>query len=122
MNHRIKDLKIWIMAKQIAVDVYLLTSNFPSDEKFGLTNQMRRCSVSVASNIAEGSGRNSNGEFKQFLGIARGSLYELETQLIISQEVGLITELNCNDLLLKIDELNKMIFSFKEKLITKSNI
>ncbi len=122
MNHRIKDLKIWIMAKQIAVDVYLLTSNFPSDEKFGLTNQMRRCSVSVASNIAEGSGRNSNGEFKQFLGIVRGSLYELETQLIISQEVGLITELNCNDLLLKIDELNKMIFSFKEKLITKSNI
>jgi len=122
LNHRIKDLKIWIMAKQIAVDVYLLTSNFPSDEKFGLTNQMRRCSVSVASNIAEGSGRNSNGEFKQFLGIARGSLYELETQLIISQEVGLITELNCNDLLLKIDELNKMIFSFKEKLITKSNI
>lgn len=110
------------MAKQIAVDVYLLTSNFPSDEKFGLTNQMRRCSVSVASNIAEGSGRNSNGEFKQFLGIVRGSLYELETQLIISQEVGLITELNCNDLLLKIDELNKMIFSFKEKLITKSNI
>ena len=110
MNHRIKDLKIWIMAKQIAVDVYLLTSNFPSDEKFGLTNQMRRCSVSVASNIAEGSGRNSNGEFKQFLGIVRGSLYELETQLIISQEVGLITELNCNELLLKIDELNKMIF------------
>jgi len=75
------DLVVWQKAMTLAKDVHQLTQRFPSEEKFGLTAQMRRAAVSVPSNIAEGQGRLSKGEFKQFLGHARGSLYELETQM-----------------------------------------
>ena len=77
-----KELKIWIKAMNVVTDVYKATLNFPGDEKFGLTSQIRRCAVSIPSNIAEGAGRNTNGEFRQFLGIANGSCYELQTQLM----------------------------------------
>ena len=68
----------------IAEKTYLLSSKFPSEEKFGLTSQIRRSAISVPSNIAEGAGRNTKGEFKNFLGVAHGSSYELFTQLILS--------------------------------------
>lgn len=123
MGHKFKQLKIWILAKEIAIDIYKATKDFPNEEKFGLANQMRRCSISVASNIAEGSGRNSENEFKQFLGISRGSLYELETQIIISSEVGLFPTELYENILLKIQNLNKMLFTFKKNLNTnKSNL
>ena len=115
MGHNFKELKIWILAKQIAIDIYILTKKFPDDEKFGLVNQMRRCSISVVSNIAEGSGRNNNGEFYQFLGIATGSLHELETQLIISFEVQILNEENFKKIISKIEELKKMLYVFKSK-------
>lgn len=118
MGHKFKQLKIWILAKEIAIDVYKATKDFPSEEKFGLANQMRRCSISVASNIAEGSGRNTENEFKQFLGISRGSLYELETQIIISSEVGLFPTELYENIMLKIENLNKMLFTFKKNLTT----
>ncbi len=73
---------------KLVKEVYLLTKKFPSDEKYGLVRQINRSVVSVASNIAEGAGRNTNGEFKNFLGNANGSLYELETQLIIRKDLG----------------------------------
>lgn len=123
MGHKFKQLKIWILAKEIAIDIYKATKDFPNEEKFGLANQMRRCSISVASNIAEGSGRNSENEFKQFLGISRGSLYELETQIIISSEVGLFPTELYENIMLKIENLNKMLFTFKKNLNTnKSNL
>jgi four helix bundle protein len=83
-----RDLMVWQRSVQLTVAIYQLTAEFPKSELFGLTNQMRRAGVSIASNIAEGYGRNSTGEYKQFLGIARGSNLELQTQIVISQALG----------------------------------
>jgi four helix bundle protein len=87
--HNIQDLKIWHKAIDLCVHIYELSANFPKDERFGLTSQIRRSAVSIPSNIAEGAGRNIKGEFNQFLGIANGSAYELQTQMIIAQKLGL---------------------------------
>jgi four helix bundle protein len=91
--HNFKELKVWQEAMSLAKDVFVITRNFPSEEKFGLTSQINRCSVSVPSNIAEGAGRQSDKEFNQFLNIALGSSYELETQLLLSNDFNYIR--NC---------------------------
>jgi four helix bundle protein len=106
------------MAKAIdfCLDIYKLTGSFPSDEKFGLTSQLRRAGVSVPSNIAEGSGRNSDKEFIHFLSIATGSSYEVETQLIIAHRLGYIKEEEIQEATLKLSEIQKMIFTFSNKL------
>ena len=84
-NH--KDLDAWKVAIDLAKNVYKLTSSFPSTEMYGLTAQMRRSAISIASNIAEGAARNSDKEFIQFLYVALGSVSELETQYILSKEL-----------------------------------
>jgi four helix bundle protein len=84
MKHNFKNLNIWKLSVDLTNEIYNLTDNFPKSELFGLTSQIRRCSVSVASNIAEGSSRSSNKDFNRFLEISLGSLYELQTQIIIS--------------------------------------
>lgn len=86
--NRFKNLDIWKDAIMLAKNVHVLTATLPKEETYGLRSQLRRASVSVASNIAEGAGRNSNGEFNQFLGIAIGSAFEVDTQLIIGLELG----------------------------------
>ena len=91
--HNFKELKVWQEAMSLAKDVFVITRNFPSEEKFGLTSQINRCSVSLPSNIAEGAGRQSDKEFNQFLNIALGSSYELETQLLLSNDFNYIR--NC---------------------------
>jgi four helix bundle protein len=78
-----RNLVVWKRAIELSVCIYELTRTFPKDELYGLTSQLRRASVSVASNIAEGRGRLTEGEFRQFLGLAQGSNYELQTQLVI---------------------------------------
>ena len=88
--NQFKNLKVWQRAIDLVVQVYELTSKFPDKEKFGLTNQINRCSVSIVSNIAEGAGRNSKKEFNNFLGIALGSTCELETQLIIANKLNIL--------------------------------
>ncbi len=88
--HNIKELKIWNKSIDLAVDVYEITAEFSSDESFGLTSQARRCAVSISSNISEGAGRNTKGEFRQFLGIANGSFYELQTQMVIANKLKLM--------------------------------
>jgi len=85
-----KKLKVWQLGMEIVMDVYKLTDSFPEREKFGLISQMRRCAVSIPSNIAEGAARNTKKEFVNFLHIAQGSLAELETQLEISLRLKLI--------------------------------
>ena len=120
--HKIKDLIVWKKAIQLTKEVYLLSSKIPNDEKFGIISQIKRCSVSIPSNIAEGAGRNSNNEFKHFLGIANGSCYELQTQLILIKELNLTNEIIEIDVLIeKCIEIQKMIYSFKSK-IAQSNI
>jgi four helix bundle protein len=90
MGASFRDLVVWQRAIQLCREVYRLTAVFPTGERFGLINQMRRASVSIASNIAEGYGRSTKGEYVLFLGHARGSNCELQTQLVIAQELGFI--------------------------------
>jgi four helix bundle protein len=117
--HNLKELKIWNKAIDLTVDVYKATANFPSDERFGLISQSRRSAVSIPSNIAEGAGRNSNKEFNNFLGIANGSSYELQTQLVISNKLNLLSNDLLDDLLKQIDEVQKMTFAFQKTLLNK---
>jgi four helix bundle protein len=91
MAQHYRELIAWQKAMDLVVHVYDITKQFPDDERFGLVSQMRRCAVSVPSNIAEGQARNSKGEFLQFLGIARGSVAELTTQILISERLGYLT-------------------------------
>ena len=87
MGNSFKDLVSWQKAMDLALAIYRLTSDFPKDERFGLTNQMRRAAVSVPSNISEGYARSSTGEYIQFLGYARGSCSELETQILLAHSL-----------------------------------
>jgi four helix bundle protein len=82
-----QDLTVWQRAMELAAAVYGLTKTFPAEELYGLTSQLRRASVSIASNIAEGRGRGSEGEFRQFMNIAQGSTYEVQTQLLLAKRL-----------------------------------
>jgi four helix bundle protein len=88
MVQSFRDLEVWKRSMQMTVSIYRLTQGFPKEEIYGLTSQMRRSAVSVPSNIAEGHGRLNKGEYRQFLGIARGSNFELQTQLEIARALG----------------------------------
>lgn len=89
-----RDLTVWRKAVSLAQLVYRMTATLPKSEQFGLTNQMRRAAVSIASNIAEGSARQTRRDYIHFLMVARGSLAELETQLVIAQELGFLRSVN----------------------------
>ncbi|MFC1223582.1 four helix bundle protein [Pedobacter suwonensis] len=121
MNN-LKELKIWNKAINLAVDVYKATSTFPTDERFGLTSQSRRAAISIPSNIAEGAGRNSVKEFNNFLGIANGSSYELQTQLVIANRLDILESEILDLLLNQIDELQKMTYGFQQMLNKKINM
>lgn len=114
--HNYGELQIWKDGIALAKDVYVLTKDFPKDELFGLTAQIRRCVVSIPSNIAEGSGRDTPKDFNHFLAIATGSSFELDTQLILAKEFGYVPEKKLNPVLDKLSILQKMIFRFKEKI------
>jgi four helix bundle protein len=114
--HNFKELKFWQKSVELSVTIYKVTSKFPSEEKFELVSQLRRASVSIASNIAEGASRNSDKEFIHFLSISTGSTYEIETQLIIANKLNYLTESELNELLTQITEIQKMIFSFSKKI------
>ncbi len=114
--HKYNDLIIWKKSMELAKVIYTLTDKFPKDERFGIISQMRRASISIASNIAEGAGRESKKEFVYFLSVSNGSSYELQTQLLIAEEVDFINPekiKQANDL---IDEIQKMNFALRKKL------
>lgn len=117
--HNFRELRIWKEAIAVAKQVYIVSATFPSEEKYGLTSQVRRAVVSIASNIAEGAGRASNKEFAQFLTIALGSAYETETQMVLAKEFEFITDEKLNEILDSLIPLQKMISSFREYLIRK---
>ncbi len=111
-----KDLLVWQKGMNLAKLVYKLTVRFPSEERYGLTSQLRRAAVSVPSNIAEGQARQSTREFIQFLSHAEGSLAELETQLLLGVEMGFAQESDVQPALQQIDELQRMIVALRRKL------
>lgn len=115
-KHNFKELKIWQRSVDLAVDVYLKTKDFHENERFGLTSQMRRSSVSIPSNIAEGAGRTSDKEFARFLDHSIGSSNELFTQIVISERVGLLQKENSELLLQEVEEVTRMAVSLKSKL------
>ena len=90
MGQSYRDLVAWNKAMELVMEVYMLTQGFPKEEIFGLMSQLRRSAVSIPSNIAEGQGRLSKGEFRNFLGNARGSLSELETQVLIAEKLNFL--------------------------------
>ncbi len=104
-----QDLRVWQLGIDITKYVYQITSSFPTSEKYGLTSQLRRCAVSIPSNIAEGHSRASRQELKRFCLIAKGSLAELETQLIIAQELGFGDRSSINDLMDLLLEEGRML-------------
>ena len=114
--HKFKELEIWKRSKVFCSKIYALTSTFPEVEKFGLTNQLRRASVSIPSNIAEGSSRQSDKDFVRFLQISLGSCYEIETQLLISYDLKFINNEDLNYTLNEIEQIIKMISKFKTTL------
>ena len=111
-----QDLEVWQKAIGFVTQVYKFTESFPKSEIYGLTNQIRRASVSIPSNIAEGAGRESEKEFAHFLAIANGSAFEVETQLYLCFDLSYISEDELNDFLNKIQEIQRMIFRFKQQL------
>jgi four helix bundle protein len=109
MGQSFKDLVVWQRSIDLTEAIYKLTSKFPDAERFGLTNQMRRASVSVPSNISEGYGRATKGEYFQFLGHARGSCSELETQLLIAKRLGFGTTANLESADSLCNEVGRML-------------
>ena len=115
--HKLEELKVWNKAMKVAKDIYVLSSDFPSSEKFGLTSQIRRSAISIASNIAEGAGRNPRGEFRNFLSIASGSLYELFTQLTLAYKLNLTSQNLVDPILEEVVEIQKMNYSLIKTLV-----
>lgn len=111
-----KELNVWKESIKLAGQVYRLTSTFPNEEKFGLISQLQRASVSISTNIAEGSGRNNKGEFFHFLGIAQGSASEVESLIYVSVEVMIIKESEVSELLDLINKIQNMLFKLRQTL------
>jgi len=114
--NRYQDLIAWRKAIAFVKRIYACTTKMPQEELFGLRSQMRRCAVSIPSNIAEGQGRTTRGEFYQFLGHARGSLYELETQIVIASELRYLTVEECESLLVDAAELGRILNALMSSL------
>lgn len=112
-SHNFRELKIWQDAISLVKEIYSLTNDLPADERFGLVSQLNRCSISIPSNIAEGSGRTSEKEFIHFLKIAISSSYELETQLILVKE---IYDVETVEIIKKVTALQLMVGAFIRKL------
>ncbi|MGK6349813.1 four helix bundle protein [Parapedobacter sp. DT-150] len=114
--HNFRQLDIWKESMLLVKQVYVQTGDFPEGEKYGLISQLRRCSVSIPSNIAEGSSRNSNKEFSYFLRVALGSSFELETQIILASELDFIPDHRLTELTKQIVVIQKKITNFLKTL------
>jgi four helix bundle protein len=111
-----RELLVWQKGIQLSVLVYRLSNQFPREETYGLSNQMRRAAVSIPSNIAEGAGRLNTREYKQYLGIARGSSFELQTQLTIARELGFGDIGQLHEAETTCDEIGRMLFGVIQAL------
>ena len=116
MGDSFMDLVVWQRAVELSTGIYRLTGSFPKSEQFGLVNQMRRASVSIASNIAEGYGRSTKGEYLLFLGHARGSKCELQTQLVIAKRLGFGAETSYQSAERLCADISRMLIAMMRKL------
>jgi four helix bundle protein len=114
--HNFKELKVWKAGIDLTKSIFILTRQFPIEERYGLISQMTRCAISIPSNIAEGCGRKSNKELHQFLNISLGSAFELETQLIIAKEFDYIDDETLDTICNLVIEIQKMIFGLQKSL------
>lgn len=117
--HRYKELKVWQKAIDLAVEVYRITEKLPNDERFGLIGQMNRSAVSIPSNIAEGAGRNTDKDFNNFLGVALGSSFELDTQLVVSNKLKYVNDQDFQKTEKELEHLQNMIVKLKISLNSK---
>lgn len=115
--HNFRELKIWQRSRELVKKVYLASTSLPAGETYGLTSQIRRAAVSIAANIAEGSGRNSKREMIRYLDISNGSAFELETLLILANDMEYMTSAQSSPIICELNEIEKMIFSLKKKLL-----
>ena len=111
-----EDLIIWQKSIVLTKQIYTITRKFPKEEIYGLSNQLRRASVSVASNIAEGYGRITRNDYKRFLSFSFGSSFEIQTQLIIAMEIGLINNEDFNESMMLSKEISAMLYAIMKKL------
>mgnify|MGYP003431064885 len=114
--HNFEKLIFWQKSIELSKEVYIVCADLPKDEKFGLISQIKRSVISIPSNIAEGAGRNNNNEFFHFLGIANASSFELQTQLILTRELNLLDAEKAKSLISKLNEIQRMIYTFKSNL------
>ena len=119
MMHNFKELIVWKEAMRLAKTVYVFCLEFPADERFGLTTQIKRCAVSIPSNIAEGAGRNSDKDFLRFLSLSTGSIFELETQLLLASDFGFVESNKVNIILEDVAGLQKKLYRFSQQLESK---
>ena len=116
MVHNFRELIVWKKSIELSKRVYQLTKTFPSNELYALTSQMQRAAVSISANIAEGAGRVTDKDFAHFLSIALGSAYELETELVLAQNVGYLDEAVCAEVNSLIVEVQKMLCNLMNKI------
>jgi four helix bundle protein len=114
-----RDLEIWTLSRSLVKEIYILMKTMPDEEKFGLTSQIKRSVISIPSNIAEGCAKKSNKDFSRFLEISLGSCYELETQLNLLSDIGLISEEIIEEKIIQVQTLEKKITSFINYLATQ---
>jgi four helix bundle protein len=114
-----RDLEVWQLGRTLVKEIYLLTKTFPPEERYGLTSQMRRAAVSIPSNTAEGWGRHYTAEFIQFLRKANGSRTELETQLILSQDLEMATPQQVEPLLQQANSIGRKLLNLERSLQTR---
>ena len=112
----VEELDVFKKAHQLTLHIYRITAQFPADERFGLVSQMRRAAVSIASNLIEGSHRLNTGEFRQFVGIARGSAGELKYGLMLAMDLGYISEKDYGPLRTELDDIAKMLMGLAKSL------
>ena len=118
--HNFKELIVWQKARKLVKEVYFVVKNFPVEEKYGITSQIKRASISIPANIAEGAGRRTDNDFCRFLDIATGSSFELETLIILSLDLDFLKESDYENLIKDVNEIQKMIYSLKTRIQTKS--
>jgi len=117
--HNFKELEIWQESKDFCILIYKTTLNFPKSETYGITSQINRAAVSIPSNIAEGAGRETNKDFSRFISIALGSSFELETQLIIALEINYFDKTSFDDLIKKLNIIQRKLVNFNKYLKNK---